>query len=83
MSFFLEVPSRLAGGLLYMLEQCANLLVACWMRQAIKQLQQLDDREPQDMGLSRCRIEAAAHRFDQPDAKHRPTQWPPLYRTVS
>jgi uncharacterized protein YjiS (DUF1127 family) len=63
-----------------MLEQYANSLVAYWMQRAATEHQQLADRELQDIGLSRCRIEAAAHGFEQPDAKRGPTRWT---RTVS
>jgi uncharacterized protein YjiS (DUF1127 family) len=66
---FLDVPSRLAARPLHMLKQCADSLVAYWMRRAaIKQLQQLDNRQLRDIGLSRCGIEVAAHGLERPDA---------------
>jgi uncharacterized protein YjiS (DUF1127 family) len=49
-----------SGGLIRWLETCANNLAARWVRrEAIKALQQLDDRALRDIGISRCHIEAA------------------------
>jgi uncharacterized protein YjiS (DUF1127 family) len=83
MSFF-DVPSRVAAGRLHMLKQCANSLVAYWMRRAaIKQLRLLDNCELREIGLSRCRIEAAAHGLERPDAKTRAGSMSAPYKTVS
>jgi hypothetical protein len=65
-----DVPSRVAAERLHMLKQCANSLVAYWMRRAaIKQLRLLDNCELREIGSSRCRIEVAAHGLQRPHAK--------------
>jgi uncharacterized protein YjiS (DUF1127 family) len=45
-----------------------HALVAYWHRRAaIKTLRELDDRALRDIGLARCRIEAAVQGFADPD----------------
>lgn len=47
-------------GVLRWLAACVDALITYFHRRAvIKTLQQLDDRELRDIGLSRCHIEAA------------------------
>lgn len=55
-------PARLGmlGGLLRLIRVCGDALTTYWVRrEAIKTLQQLDDRALRDIGISRCHIETA------------------------
>jgi uncharacterized protein YjiS (DUF1127 family) len=52
--------SRMSGGLIRLLRVWGDALATYWMRrEAIKTLQQLDDRALRDIGISRCHIESA------------------------
>ncbi|WP_066503577.1 DUF1127 domain-containing protein [Bradyrhizobium macuxiense] len=56
------LPARpsLLGRLLRLIRGWSDALATYWMRrEAIKTLQQLDDRSLRDIGISRCHIETA------------------------
>lgn len=58
----------LAGGLIRWLETKANNFAAHWVRrEAIKELQRLDDRALRDIGISRSQIETAVGGELNPD----------------
>lgn len=55
------------GGLIRWLETWANNFAARWVRrEAIKELQRLDDRALRDIGISRSQIETAVRGFVDP-----------------
>jgi uncharacterized protein YjiS (DUF1127 family) len=66
-----EMPpasSGTLGGFGRWIRVCANRLAAHFLRrQAIKALQQLDDRQLRDIGLSRCQIDAAVGQATNPE----------------
>ena len=57
-----------SGGFVRWIEGWVNNLAAHWVRrEAIKALQQLDDRALRDIGLSRCHIERAVWGVTDPE----------------
>jgi uncharacterized protein YjiS (DUF1127 family) len=57
-----------SGGLIRWLETWANNFAAHWVRrEAIKELQRLDDRALRDIGISRSQIEPAVGGALNPD----------------
>jgi uncharacterized protein YjiS (DUF1127 family) len=68
-SIVLNAILRSVSHPLRVLAGWTNWLAALWLcRAAIKELQQLDDREPRDTGVSRGEIKAAVNGCAQADA---------------
>ena len=57
-----------SGGFVRWVEAWVNNLAAHWVRrEAIKALQELDDRALRDIGISRCHIENAVWGITNPE----------------